>query len=69
MSTRRAVRLKPGEIQARRVDNAAPHSSHSPGWPHLSHQGNCLCTGGCCLGRDGCRCAACSHQGHPRTAP
>ena len=50
--------------RARRPD-PAPHTTHSPGWPHLDGRGNCLCTLPCCLGRNGCRCPACTHQSHP----
>lgn len=69
MSTRVSVRRRAGsaEIQAARVDKAAPHSTHSPGWPHLDARGNCLCTGSCCLGPGGCKCReGCTHQSHPR---
>ena len=60
-------RAKPGELQARRIDMASGKvASHSPGWPHLDRHGNCLCTGGCCLGGGGCRCRECSHRSHPR---
>lgn len=69
MSTRTARRVPRGaaDIQAARVDKAAPHSTHSPGWPHLSKAGNCLCELPCCLGPGGCKCReGCTHQSHPR---
>lgn len=32
----------------------------SNGFPHFSHtNGNCLCLGPCCFGRDGCICTRC----------
>lgn len=52
----RVYRPKPSEMQARRIGNAAPATSHSPGWPHLDRRGNCLCFGPCCFGPSGNRC-------------
>jgi len=62
-------RPTPGELQARRVDKAAPHSTHEPGWPHLDKRGNCLCLRRCCIGPGGCTCETCSHQSHPVDTP
>lgn len=69
MSTRTVSRALRGaaEIQAARVDKAAPHTTHLPGWPHLDRRGNCLCDLGCCMGKAGCICKeGCTHQSHPR---
>jgi hypothetical protein len=63
---RRVYRAKPGELQARRIEKAAPAASHSPGWPHYDRRGNCLCTQGCCIAAGGCRCRSCTHQSHPK---
>lgn len=65
MSSRVRYRPSAREMQARRVDKAAPHSTHSPGWPHLSRTGNCLCLGPCCIGPGGCKCReGCAHTTH-----
>lgn len=68
MSTKRSARPRAvsDQLQARRIDNAAPHSTHTPGWPHLDGRGNCLCLGSCCFGPGGCRCPNCEHLSHPR---
>lgn len=66
-SYQRGYRPKPADLQRARIDKAAPGSSHSPGWPHISQTGNCLCLGSCCMGPSGCRCReGCTHQSHPR---
>lgn len=64
---KRVYRMKPGEMQARRIERAdASQGAHSPGWPHFDRHGNCLCTLGCCLGPKGCRCrGGCTHRSHP----
>lgn len=66
MNYARAKRGAPDRLQAQRLDNAAPHGSHSEGWPHLSLRGTCLCEKRCCLGPAGCCCRECNHVTHPR---
>lgn len=66
MNYARAKRGQPDRMQALRLDHAAPHGSHSEGWPHLDRRGNCLCTKRCCLGPGGCCCETCGHRSHPR---
>lgn len=61
----KTYRRKPGEMQDRRIQNAAPADTHSEGWPHFDRRGNCLCVKRCCLGPGGCTCTdGCTHQSH-----